>query len=72
MPVIAMPRTMARKENAIGKYAAENGNAASIKRFKASHGIEESIVRLFRKHYRFCTRITQWVWSNVAHTKCNY
>ena len=27
------------KANTIGKYAAENGNAAAIKRFKASHDI---------------------------------
>ena len=35
----------------IGKYAAENSNGAAIKRFKASHDIGESTMRLFKKRY---------------------
>ena len=35
------------KANTIGKYAAENGNAAAIKRFRASHDIRESTMPLF-------------------------
>ena len=54
------------------KYAAENGNAAGIKRFKASHEIWESTVRLLNKRYRLRTNITKWVWSNVARIKPNY
>ena len=40
----------------------------SFNRFKVSHDIRESAVRLFNKRYRLHTRITQWVWSNVACT----
>ena len=47
------------KANTIGKYAAENGNAATIKRFKASHDIGKITGRLFKKRYRPRTRITQ-------------
>ena len=36
----------------IGKCAAENGNAATIKRFKASHNVGEGTVRLFKKRYQ--------------------
>ena len=62
---------MAQKANMIGKYTAENGNAAAIKKYKASHEITESTVPLFKKIYH---QIMQWVWSNVPHTctKCNY
>ena len=63
---------MVRKANTIGKYAAENGNTAAIKRFKASHDIGESTVQLFKKWYGLRSKIMWWVWSNVAHTKCNY
>ena len=35
----------------IGKYAAENGNAAAIKKFKTTHDVGESTVRLFKKKY---------------------
>ena len=49
------------------QYAAENGNAAAIKKFKASHDIGESTML-----YRLRTRIMRWVWSNIACTKCNY
>ena len=35
----------------IGKYASENGNAAAVKKFKATHEIGESTVRLFKKKY---------------------
>lgn len=35
----------------IGKYAAENGNAATVKHFKASHNIGESTVRSFKIKY---------------------
>ena len=72
MPVIAVGRTMAQKAYVIGKYAAENGNAATIKKFKASHDIEESTVRLINESHWLCIRIIQWVWSNVARTKNNY
>ena len=43
--------TMVQKAYTIGKYryAAVNGNAAADKRFKASHDIGESTVRLFLK-----------------------
>ena len=69
LPVIAVGRTIARKANTIGKYAAENGNTAAIKRFNG-----QSIVRLFKKHYQVRTRITctRWVWPNIARTKHNY
>ena len=33
---------------AIGRYAAENGNAASVKKFKTSHDVGESTVRSFK------------------------
>ena len=33
------------------KYASENGNAAAVKKFKATHEIGESTVRLFKKRY---------------------
>ena len=36
---------------AIGKYAAENGNAAAVKKFKTVHSIGESTVCLFKKKY---------------------
>ena len=35
----------------IGKYTSVNGNAAAIKKFKATHEIEGSTVRLFKKRY---------------------
>ena len=35
----------------IGKYASENGNAAAVKKFKATHELGESTVRLFKKKY---------------------
>ena len=35
----------------IGKYAAENGNAAAVKKFKTTHDVGESTVRLFKKKY---------------------
>ena len=37
---------------AIGRYAAENGNAAAVKKFKTSHGVGESTIRLFKKRYQ--------------------
>ena len=36
---------------AIGRYAAENRNAAAVKKFKTSHDVGESTVRLFKKQY---------------------
>ena len=33
---------------AIGRYATENGNAATVKKFKASHSIGETPMRLFK------------------------
>ncbi len=36
---------------AIGRYTAENGNAAAVKMLKASHSIGESTVRSFKKKY---------------------
>ena len=36
---------------AIGRYAAENGNSAAVKKFKDTHGVGESTVRLFKKKY---------------------
>ena len=36
---------------AIGRYAAENGNAKAVKKFKATHDIGESTVRLLKKKY---------------------
>ncbi len=36
---------------AIGQYAAENGNAAAVKKFKATHDVGESTVRSFKKKY---------------------
>ena len=36
---------------AIGRYAAENGNAAAVKKFKATHSVGESTVRWFKKQY---------------------
>ena len=41
LPVIAMHWTMLQKANTIGKYAVENGTAATIKKFEASHDIGE-------------------------------
>ena len=35
----------------IGKYASKNGNAAAVKKFKVTHEIGESTVRLFKKRY---------------------
>ena len=35
----------------IGKYAVENGNAATVKKFKATHDIGESTVRFFKRRY---------------------
>ena len=61
MPVIAVQQTMARKEGMIGKYAAENGNAVAMQRFKASQDIRESTVRLFKKRHLLRTRTTQWI-----------
>ena len=37
---------------AIGRYAAKNGNAAAVKKFKTTHGVGESTVRLFKKRYQ--------------------
>ena len=34
-----------------GKYASVNGNAAAVMKFKATHEIGESTVRLFKKRY---------------------
>ena len=36
---------------AIGKYAAENGTAKAVKKFKATHDVGESTVRWFKKKY---------------------
>ena len=72
MPVIAMHWTMPQKANTIGKYAVENGTAGTIKKFEASHDIGERTVPLFKKRYWLRTRLKQWVWSNVVHTKRNY
>ena len=35
----------------IGRYAAENGNGAAVKKFKATHDVGESTVRAFKKKY---------------------
>ena len=35
----------------IGKYTSKNGNAAAVKKFKVTHEIGESTVRLFKKRY---------------------
>ncbi len=35
----------------IGRYTAENGNAAAVTKFKASHSVGESTVRSFKKKY---------------------
>ena len=35
----------------IGKYAAENGNSTVVKKYKGTHHIGESTVRLFKKKY---------------------
>ena len=56
MPIIAVRRPMARKANTIVRYAAENGNAATIKRFKESHDIGDSTVQLFKKPYGLYTK----------------
>ena len=36
---------------AIGRYASENGNAAAVKKFRATHNVGESTVRSFKKKY---------------------
>ena len=36
---------------AIARYAAQNGNSAAVKKFKASHNVGESTVRSFKKKY---------------------
>ncbi len=36
---------------AIGQYAAENSNAAAVKKFKDTHDVGESTVRSFKKKY---------------------
>lgn len=36
---------------AIGRYAAKNGNAVGIKKFKATHSVGESTTRLFKNKY---------------------
>ena len=43
------------QRSAIGQHAAEHGNAAAVKRFKANFkgGLGESAVRLFNKKYLF-------------------
>ena len=35
----------------IGHYASENGNAAAVKKFRATHNVGESTVRSFKKKY---------------------
>ena len=60
------------KANRIGRYAAEIGNTAAIKRFTVSHDIGESTAQLFKKCYRLHTRIMWWVWSNIACKTCSY
>ncbi len=35
----------------IGRYAAENSNAAAVKKFRASHSVGESTVRSFKNKY---------------------
>ena len=37
---------------AIGKYAAENGNAEVVKKFKATYSIGEGTVRLDKRRYQ--------------------
>ena len=34
---------------AIARYAAQNGNSAAVKKFKASHNVGESTVRSFKR-----------------------
>ncbi len=41
----------AKDRAAIGKYAAKNGNAAAVKKFKSTHNIRERAVRSFKKKY---------------------
>ena len=36
---------------AIGRYASENGNAAVVKKFRATHNVRESTIRCFKKKY---------------------
>ena len=36
---------------AIGKYAAQNGNDAAVRKYNVTHSIGESTVRLFKKGY---------------------
>ena len=35
----------------IGRYAAENGNASAVKKYRATYNVGESTVRLFKKMY---------------------
>ena len=46
-----MPPFTAEDRAAIGRYASENGNAAAVKKFRATHNIGESTVRSFKKKY---------------------
>ena len=43
MPVVAMRWTMARKVNTIGKYAAENGNAAALRNSRPRMTLEKAL-----------------------------
>ena len=35
----------------IGRYASENGNAAAVKKFRATHNVGERTVQSFKKKY---------------------
>ena len=43
---------MPEDHSAIGRYTAENGNAAAVKKFKSIHGVGESTIRLFKKRHQ--------------------
>ena len=53
---------------AIGKYAAQNGNAAAVRKYKFTHSIGESTVRLFKKRYleELKKNKTTWLLKNCA------
>ena len=46
-----MPAFTAEDRAAIGCYVSENGNAAAVKKFRATHNVGESTVRSFKKKY---------------------
>lgn len=44
---------------AICRYAPEHGNAAAVKKFKATHDVGERTVRSFKKKYMYLDKISK-------------